>query len=491
MTECLVRSINHFVRDAVIYIFDNSDTKPFSAKFGNVTVLDNTKGQIIDFDKFLGRFPDRTKTSAVKNNFASAKHCLTIDRCMDLIGEGFVLLDSDVLLTRDITTLFRDDFAFVGDTEPWRARRLTGTHRPTPKNRAIPYVCYINVGLCKKNGIKYFDENRMYGLTANGDTYDTGTFFLERITVGKLPWLKIDHNKFIVHYKAGSWASEAKKNDGYTQVGEQKWLDANRKYWDFGNGRNRKVVYTCITGNYDTLKEPSKVNSDFDYVCFTDNSSMLSDVWNVRPLPREVDGLSQVKKQRWVKLHPHKLFPDYDISIWVDGNILIRGDVGKLLKKYVVEECSVYVPKHPNRNCIYDEAEAVIRYGKDKAEIVNKQIERFKKEGFPRDNGLPQTNILVRRHNDAGCARLMDNWFKVLKDGSHRDQLSFNYALWKTSDVPVVYMDKRIYDSEWFKWNGGHRKPSPRKSDSSGTKRPKRKMGPLTKTHYIRFYDIL
>ena len=51
LTECLVRSINLFVKDAKIYIFDNSDKDPFTAEFDNVIKLDNTKGQYIDFDK--------------------------------------------------------------------------------------------------------------------------------------------------------------------------------------------------------------------------------------------------------------------------------------------------------------------------------------------------------------------------------------------------------------------------------------------------------
>ena len=46
LTECLVRSINLFVKDAIIYIFDNSDERPFTAHFDNVLVLDSTKGEI-------------------------------------------------------------------------------------------------------------------------------------------------------------------------------------------------------------------------------------------------------------------------------------------------------------------------------------------------------------------------------------------------------------------------------------------------------------
>jgi hypothetical protein len=31
-----------------------------------------------------------------------------------------------------------------------------------------------------------------------------------------------------------------------------------------------KVIYTCISGNYDTLHDNIYVNPDWDYVCFTD-----------------------------------------------------------------------------------------------------------------------------------------------------------------------------------------------------------------------------
>jgi hypothetical protein len=50
----------------------------------------------------------------------------------------------------------------------------------------------------------------------------------------------------------------------------------------------------------------------------------------------------------------------------------------------------------------------------------------------------------------------MEDWFEELKNGSHRDQLSFNYVLWKNQDVKVTYMSKTICKSEFFLWNGAH-----------------------------------
>ena len=85
-------------------------------------------------------------------------------------------------------------------------------------------------------------------------------------------------------------------------------------------------------------------------------------------------------------------------------------------------------------------------------------MKRYREEGFPENYGLLQSNIMLRRHNDEACIKLMEKWFDELKNGSHRDQLSFNYALWKNEDVKVTYMDKNIYKSSFFKWNGAHSK---------------------------------
>ena len=76
--EKLIMSINKFVDDAQITIFDNSDKSHFINTFNNVKIIDNTKGQIINFNEFLNRYPKRFNSSAKANNWASAKHCYTI-----------------------------------------------------------------------------------------------------------------------------------------------------------------------------------------------------------------------------------------------------------------------------------------------------------------------------------------------------------------------------------------------------------------------------
>ncbi len=445
LTECLVRSINLFVEDAKIHIFDNSDKNPFVAEFDNVTIFDNTKGQIIDFDKWLEKFPNRMKSSGKLNKWASAKHCYSVEKCMELMDDNFILLDSDVLLKRDISNLFVDDAICCAEviTQP----------RFNVK-RVLPYICFINNKLCKEKGVHFFNSDQMYGLykTPNGEKYDTGaSFFLHAEKYGIK---EIKDDDYIEHYKAGSWTSDAKKFHRYKQIDAKEWLMKNKKYWS--TEKNKKVVYTCITGGYDSLKEPTHVCYDFDYVCFTDNLGMKSNVWEIRPLPKETEELSQVKKQRYVKINPHKVLSEYDISIWVDGNITVKGDVNDFVNKSLKDDCYVYVPKHPLRNCIYEEAKAVVSLRKDKKEIVDPQVEEYRKEGFPSNYGLLQSNVLLRVHNNEDCIKLMDAWFIELKDKSHRDQLSFNYAAWKNPDVKIVYLDKRTDSCAYFQKANGH-----------------------------------
>lgn len=456
LTECLVRSINLFVKDAKIYIFDNSDKLPFTAKFDNVTVMDNTKGQIINFDEWLKKYPKRTSSFGKTNKWASAKHCYSVEKCMEIINDNFILLDSDVLLKKDISELFDEESIYVAEVIKQPRFNV---------KRVLPFICYINTKMCVKNNIHYFDEKHMYGLNTSSECerYDTGSSFY--LNTSEFMHKEIKNDEYIVHYKAGSWVDTARSLHHYKQIDFKQWLKKYKKYWS--DEKNKKVIYTCITGGYDNLIEPKIISDDFDYICFTDDENMKSDVWDIKPLPKETDELSQVKKQRYVKINAHKLLSEYEISIWVDGSVTINGDLNGFVSKFLNSDCSIYVPTHPIRDCIYTEANTVVAMKKDTSSNVSPQIERYKKEGFPKNYGLLQSNIMLRKHNNEDCIRFMEQWFEEVKNGSHRDQLSFNYVAWKNEDIKIFYLDKMIYKSQWFNW-GRHKKSKRGYSYSDG-----------------------
>ena len=220
-----------------------------------------------------------------------------------------------------------------------------------------------------------------------------------------------------------------------------------------------KVIYTAIFGNYDSLEKPKFVPNGFDFICFTD-SDIKSDFWKIEKVtPLYQDSTRNARKY---KLLPHRFLPQYDISIWMDGNFLIINDLNELLYKYLSDR-NFACHNHNNcildpRDCVYQEAEAILWLGqndpnkkyKDEPSVIKKQIDGYFNEGYPHNNGLIVSGILVRRHKESNVIETMEKWWEEVKYGSKRDQLSFDYSVWKTG-LNYNYIEGDIRDNKYFK----------------------------------------
>jgi len=67
----------------------------------------------------------------------------------------------------------------------------------------------------------------------------------------------------------------------------------------------------------------------------------------------------------------------------------------------------------------------------DKPEIIKQQIDKYRKNNYPENNGLVSSKILFRRHNSV-IASFNELWWNEIAIHSKRDQLSFNYVAWKS-----------------------------------------------------------
>lgn len=198
--------------------------------------------------------------------------------------------------------------------------------------------------------------------------------------------------------------------------------------------------YTCITGQYDSLKLVSgqKPGSQVDFICFADDQSLAQLDWRTKPIPEELLGLSKVKQQRILKICPHRFLKGlgYDASIWIDGSIKVLGDLEDFAAEYDLGKNPLYTRVHPQRKCIYEEAKACIALKKDSSDVIESQIERYRAEGYPKNAGMAETGVILRNHNDRRCQLVCNLWASEVLKGSHRDQLSFNYACWKMHFLP-------------------------------------------------------
>ena len=223
---------------------------------------------------------------------------------------------------------------------------------------------------------------------------------------------------------------------------------------------NNKVVYTTIFGDYDTLVDPHFIDKGWDYICFTDNENLSSDVWEIRKCTPYYTDLTRSAKR--YKILPHRFLKEYEYSIFIDGNMTVRGYVDQLLNGYNVSFFDHAQNKLDPRNCIYKEADTILQLGiknngnyKDNPELIKKQISRYRKEKYPENNGLITGMIILRKHNEKDCIETMEEWWNEIKYNSKRDQLSFNYVAWKTK-LNFRYLTGDSRNNKWFLSLGKH-----------------------------------
>jgi len=226
-----------------------------------------------------------------------------------------------------------------------------------------------------------------------------------------------------------------------------------------------RVIYTAILGGYDRLNEPKFVPEDTDFVCFTDQK-LKSKRWQIREVSMPIEN-DTIRSARMYKTLPHRYLGSYEYSTWVDGNLLVRGDTNKLIEQYLTEsnlaiydhESARHMDKDrsPNERCSpFEEARVLIdavKNGKAKYDVdkIEQQIAYYKRESMPEDTGIPLSMVVVRKHNEPDVIRFGELWWDQIKKFSRRDQISFNYAAWKTR-LQFVYIKENARENEFVLW---------------------------------------
>jgi len=197
------------------------------------------------------------------------------------------------------------------------------------------------------------------------------------------------------------------------------------------------IIYSCVTGYYDQLTDHEFTDNRINYLFFSDTIRSVPKEWHMRSIAG-MDSLSNKDKNRFIKMHPHLVLPEHDISIYIDGNIQIVGDVYNLIDKCMASNLDIFMYQHPFRNCIYQEAETCIIESLEWIWKVSSHMRRYSKLNYPSDNGLFELNILIRK-NTTKVRSLMDHWWNEYSSGAKRDQLSLTYSA-TALEIPIGNM---------------------------------------------------
>lgn len=210
------------------------------------------------------------------------------------------------------------------------------------------------------------------------------------------------------------------------------------------------VIYTAITQDYDSLK-PHPPVENCQFVAFIDNPEKYStEGWELKKLIPFCSDPVRNAKQYKVMAHEH--LPSASYSLWIDGNISIKKGFNlEVLVNEFLAKHDLALFKHRKRNCIYCESRTCRRCLLDDPSVINRQITKYRSEGYPKNYGLTENRVILRRHSSL-VTQLNTTWWKEICDGSRRDQLSFMYSIWKTKTTFAALPGDSLHNP-FFKCN--------------------------------------
>jgi hypothetical protein len=193
----------------------------------------------------------------------------------------------------------------------------------------------------------------------------------------------------------------------------------------------RVAVYTVIIPNgFAQLRPPQIINPEVDHWHISDDQLGLYP-WNDLIITRDPKLTSRRDMQAY-KMLGHKYLPEYDWLLYHDGNVQLKMDPLDIVKLAQETGKKLFFGRHPWRDCSYEEGAVCAGFKQNNAEIINTQLARYKEEGFPEHFGLVASTFFVRDNKDPKVSEFFDLWHSEVMRGSHRNQVSVGYALWKT-----------------------------------------------------------
>jgi len=202
------------------------------------------------------------------------------------------------------------------------------------------------------------------------------------------------------------------------------------------------VVYTAIYGAQDELKVQPPM-PEVDYVCFTDQDFTTPGWKVVRVRPSPLPDRLAAKSQRML---PHKWVRGWPTSIWIDGSVQILSPSFASTALTAMHDGIAFF-RHPDRDCIYQEAEVSKQMPKYEPSHIDAQIGRYRDQGYPEHAGLWASGIIAREHHRPAVRRLDRRWLKRCQTESVQDQISLPPLLRSLGMAPGA-IPGNLWDNE-------------------------------------------
>ena len=180
----------------------------------------------------------------------------------------------------------------------------------------------------------------------------------------------------------------------------------------------KKVIVTCLFGDYDELN-PAPKYKDWDTILFTDSIPDDPKGWTVHLVEPSGD---PKKQSRYNKIMLHKVLPDYYLYCYMDANMVLTQE----------PPSNPIWGQHPYGHTIYQEAQRIVKLGKDNITEINRQMNFYRGNRMRGTDKITMNGFFVRR-NTPEINHICEVWWEQVKQFSYRDQLSLPFVFEATN----------------------------------------------------------
>lgn len=203
------------------------------------------------------------------------------------------------------------------------------------------------------------------------------------------------------------------------------------------------AVYTCISGKYDNLLPIYETSDKIDFICFADSYKKDISPWKLSPLQSPQILTNGHYINRFHKIFSKKILSNYRYSIYIDGNIEYKNNFYSLAEAFIDTKCAIGAFKHPDMRNLYEEKDACIKFKKfNKYDLqrYDDQLTDYKRSGYDLSKSISANYLIIKDHSFL-IDQAMSLWWSHLFEYTRRDQMSFNYLMWK-ENIPFVFLDE-------------------------------------------------
>lgn len=202
------------------------------------------------------------------------------------------------------------------------------------------------------------------------------------------------------------------------------------------------TVVSAIFGNHDNPKRPLRQSVPCNWKMVTDNPRLRARGWDLTVVAD--DGRHPRLQAKAPKLRPWDHIGGDGPWIWIDGSI-------EVISPTFVEDVANAAGRlgqwvHPDRDCIYPEADLSATMAKYTATPVIEQAAHYRTLGHPQHWGLWAAGVIV--YNDR-LDNLADVWSAEIDRWGGQDQISEPVALREIGIRPTD-LPHSLYANPWI-----------------------------------------